>query len=169
MANSIIEINGKKYMSTKMAAKLWGLKPRTVAEYCRNNKIYDKFKNGSLGWYISTDEIKPLSKTEIRRLLTITLQLKNNPEYQIDWSILNFNDCVIERVYTNLMRQGYIEPFVVTNAQKLPYDVTLSEQGFEFVTYNEKEKFDFAIIAQQWLPIIFDAVRLYFEVKTEPM
>ena len=75
-SQALIEVDGNKYMSTKTAADLWSLSARTVSNYCKNNRIHRKFKNGKLGWYIHVDEIKPLSDIEIHRLLVLSIQLK---------------------------------------------------------------------------------------------
>jgi len=37
-SQALIEVDGNKYMSTKTAADLWGLSPRTVSDYCKNNR-----------------------------------------------------------------------------------------------------------------------------------
>ena len=38
-APSLLIIEENTYMSTKAAAKLWNLQPKTVSNYCKNNKI----------------------------------------------------------------------------------------------------------------------------------
>ena len=45
MSDGIFEINGEHYMTTRVASKLWGVKPKTVGEYCKDSKVVGAFKN----------------------------------------------------------------------------------------------------------------------------
>ena len=160
----ILMIDGKKYMSTQTAADLWGVKPRTVSGYCKNNRITNCFKNGKQGWYIWIDEIKPLSTNEIHRILLLTLQLKNRPSLEIDWSTFSFDDSFIEVIYKSLAYQGFIEEFDIENKKKIPYEVILTKKGFEFATsFKNEESSDFTTSLQQWLPIIIQLAQLYLQ------
>lgn len=165
-APALLIIDGNTYMSTKAAADLWNLQPKTVSDYCKNNKIKNKFKNGRLGWYIRTDEIKPLSQEEIRRMLILTLQLKNNPAYEIDWSLFEYDESVLDSIYTHLHVHGYIQNFSVENKKRIPYDVVLTQKGMELATTFRKGKItDFTVTLTQWLPIIISVAQLYFQIN----
>lgn len=56
-----------EFMSTKTAAKKWGVKPETVASWCRENKLRngnkpcEQDKPGS-PWRIRVDAIPPNAK-----------------------------------------------------------------------------------------------------------
>ena len=162
--SSIIEINGKKYMDTKTAADCWNLKPKTVAEYCRTNRVIDKFKTDNK-WYIFIDEMKPLSIGEIRKLLILTVQLKNKPTLEIDWSLFSFDDSKIEIIYKNLELQKYINPFDIKNKKRIPYEVVLTEKGLDIVTNHPKsESKSFSIVLREWLPIVIQLAQLSINV-----
>lgn len=165
-AQSLIEVDGNKYMSTKTAAELWGLSPRTVSDYCKNNRIHRKFKNGKLGWYIHIDEIKPLTDTEIHRLLVLSIQLKNNPSLTIDWTTFNFDDEAIDAVYQSLYQSGYIHSYSVSDKRRIPYEVILTQKGLEMATaFNKKSIPDFSTVCSQWLPVLINIAQLYMQIK----
>ena len=166
MADSILEIDGQRYMSSKAAADLWHVSPKTIAKYCREDKIVNKFKSGSLGWYIRIDEIKPLTTEQVRRLLVLTLQLKNDPSLNIDWSTLDVDVSILDNIYQRLHSQGYIQPFVIGQKQRIPYEVVLTSKGMELATSFKKEKIkDFSTTVTQWVPIIISIAQLYAQIK----
>ena len=164
-----LKIDDSTYMSTKAAADAWGLKPKTVAKYCRDGKIIHKFKNGNLGWYIRVDEIKPLSQEEIRKTLILTLQLKNNPDYEIDYSTFGFNETAIESVYHHICSHGYIEPFSIEDKQRIPYDVVLTQKGMEFTTtHKQPSSRDISNTVSNWVSIIANVAQLYLFLLNTP-
>ena len=163
---ALIKIENVTYMSTRAAAELWGLTVRTVADYCNNNKIINKFKNGRLGWYIRTDEIKPLTQDEIRKILILTLQLKNNLSYEVDWCVFNNTPYSIENIYKQLYYRGYIQEFSVENDKKIPYEVVLTQKGMELSTsIKMKKNWDFTKIITQYLPVLINLAQLYFQLN----
>ena len=165
-AQSLIEVEGNKYMSTKTAAELWGLSSRTVSDYCKNNRIHRRFKNGKLGWYIHIDEIKPLSDTEIHRLLVLSIQLKNDPSLTIDWTTFNFDDEAIDAIYQSLCQSGYIHSYSVSDKRRIPYEVILTQKGLEMATaFNKKSIPDFSTVCSQWLPVLINIAQLYMQIK----
>ena len=166
LAPALLVIDGNNYMSTKTAAELWGIHPKTVSNYCKDNRIKNKFKNGRLGWYIRTDEIKPLSQEEIRRMLILTLQLKNNPDCEIDWMQFQYNELVLDSIYTHLHTHGYIQGFSIEEKKRIPYDVVLTQKGMELATTFRKGKIsNFTETLRQWLPIVISAAQLYFQIN----
>ncbi len=163
---AILEIDGQKYMSTKTAADLWNLSPSTVSNYCKTGRILRKFKNGSKGWYIHIDEIKPLSDTDIHRLLVLSIQLKNNPSLEIDWSTFSFDDNVIDVIYQNLVTLGYIFPYSIADKRRIPYEVVLTQKGLETATsFKQKTIPDYSSLLSQWLPILIDVAKLIIQAK----
>ena len=138
-SQAILEVDGEKYMSTKTAADLWGLSTRTVSNYCKSGRIHRKFKNGKMGWYIHIDEIKPLSDTELHRLLVLSIQLKNNPSLAIDWSTFNFDDIAIDVTYQNLVVSGFVQPYTITDKRRIPYEIILTQKGLEMATSFKKK------------------------------
>ena len=167
-AQALLTIDGKCYMSTKAAAGKWNLQPKTVANYCKTDKIKNKFKNGRYGWYIRIDEIKPLSQYEIRKILILTLSLKNNPTYEIDWTPFQYDDSVIEKIYDYLHVNGYIQKFLIKDKKRIPYDVVLTPKGMELVTTIQKEEKSLKSnkILMDWLPIIINIAQLYLQTKS---
>lgn len=166
MSNSLIEVNGKKYMNTKAAAELWDVRPNTVREYCKEDRVSDKFKTESGQWYISIDEMKPLTKEEVRKFLILTLQLKNNPNREIEWPFLQYDDLVLDRIYNQLYRRGYIKEYLISDPKRIPYEVELTQDGIEMATkYPSKMKIDLVGTLAQWLPIIISVAQLYFQLK----
>lgn len=165
-APALLVVDGNSYMSTKAAAQLWNLQTKTVSNYCKDGKIKHCFKNGRLGWYIRTDEIKPLSQEDIRRILVLTLQLKNNPAYEIDWTLLDCDRSVLESTYNHLQAQGYICDFSVDDEKRLPYEVVLTQKGMELVTTFKKTKIaSFPEALVQWMPIMINVAQLYFQMN----
>lgn len=165
-SQAILEIEGKKYMSTKTAADLWGLSSRTVSNYCKRDRIRRKFKNGGMGWYIYIDEIKPLSDAEIHKLLVLSIQLKNNPSLEIDWSTFNFDNSIIDVIYQNLVASGYIQPYNISDKRRIPYEVILTQKGLETATsFKQKNIPDYSTLVSQWLPILINIAQLIFQIK----
>lgn len=166
LAPARLTIDDKVYMSTSAAAEVWGVAPKTVAKYCRDGKIKNKFKHERFGWYIRTDEIKPFDQSEIHKILVMTQHLKNNPMLEIDWDEFEYNDLVLEKIYQHLFARGYIQPFSIAEKRKIPYEVVLTQNGSEAAASLKKEKkFDFSEIASRWLPIIIGAAQLYFQIN----
>lgn len=94
--NSILEIDSKKYISSRIACEVWGLSQNTVAKYCRSGRIKNCFKGAHNQWYIPIDTVRPLSDIEIHRLLFLTLQLKNDPTLEIDWYLYDAYYLVVQ-------------------------------------------------------------------------
>lgn len=162
---SILELNGQKYMSTQIAAGVWNLKRQTVSDYCSKGKVYRAIKYQEARWYIPIDAVKPLSDDEIRCFLTLTLQLKNKPSLEIDWSLFPVGDSVIEPIYRYLFFREFIENFSISNQKRIPYEVVLTQKGLEFVTTRKKEKIeDFGIILKEWVPTIIGVAQLIVQV-----
>ena len=141
--DNIIDVNGKKHMNVKTAAQLWNVSASTVRAYCREDKIADKIRTAKNQWYISVEEIKPISKSEIKKLLFLVLQLKNNPKAEIDWSIFETKEMEILLAFDYLRRLGYVRSFDEKAGDKIPRTATLTEKGMrEAMSQKEPPNFD---------------------------
>lgn len=136
MALSYIEIDGKKYMSSRRAAELWNKSQGTISKYCKLGKVPKSkcIKDSHNNWYIDINTVYPLSDDEVRKLLTLTLQLKNNPLYSFDWSTFTIDVENIRPIYEYLADMKYILHFQINDSNRLPYDIVLSEKGMDLVT-----------------------------------
>ena len=162
---SIIELNGQKYMNAKTAADVWNLKQRTISDYCKKGKVCNAIKYNGARWYIPIDAVKPLSDDEIRHFLILTLQLKNKPSLKIDWSLFTVKDSVIEPIYRYLVFRELIEDFNIPNPKLIPCQVVLTQKGMEFATARKKDKIeDFSTALKEWLPTIIGAAQLIVQV-----
>ncbi len=160
-----IELNGQKYMSTKTAADVWNLKQQTISDYCNKGKVCKAIKYREVRWYIPTDAVRPLSNDDIRRFLMLTLQLKNKPSLEIDWSSFSTEDSVIEPIYRYLVFRELIEPFKISDQKRIPYEVILTQKGLEFVTVSQKGKIeDYGTVMKEWLPIMIGAAQLIVQI-----
>ena len=165
MQITTIELDGKKYMSTSFAAKHWGVTQNTVSQYCRQGRIYDCFQDEKKRWFISIDEIKPLKDDEIKRILFLSLQLKNNPSLPIDWSTFDFDEKVIDIIYRNLANEKYIMEFNCSDKKKIPYEIVLTQKGMEKVFSVPKDRLgDFKNAVHHWLPIVISITELIHKI-----
>lgn len=163
---SVVIVQGKKYISSKIASEVWGLSQETVAKYCRKKRIQDCFQGAHRQWFISADTVKPLSDAEIHRLLFLTLQLKNDPALEIDWSTFDFDISLIDLIYSNLVFEGYIKPFEIDDKERIPYSVVLTQKGLETALPRKSGKNDmsYSNAVAQWLPIIIGAAQLLVQM-----
>lgn len=164
--SSFLEKDGKKYISSKEISKIWNLSQKTVAKYCRDKRIKDCIKGPHGQWYIFVETVKPLSDSEIHRLLFLTLQLKNNPSLEIDWSTFGFDLSYIGMIYSNLVGEGYLKPFECKDKTRIPYEVTLTQKGFELAIPSKTQKADisFTSAITQWTPIVIGVAQLIVQV-----
>lgn len=152
-AQPIIEVHGKKYMSTKAASELWDMSQKTIASYCREKIIRNAFKTEKNHWYIWIDEIKPLTNDVIHKVLVFSLELKNNSDREINWQGLA-DPSVLEPVYKQLVHHGYINDFQIADMKRIPYEITLTQKGMEMATKYQREKtYDFKEISMQLLQL----------------
>lgn len=160
-----IELNGQKYMSAKTAADVWSLKPATVSAYCKEGKICHAIKYLESRWYIPTEAVKPLSNSEVRRFLTLTLQLKNKPSLEIDWGVFPIKNPAIDVIYRHLVFLELIEEFNISDKKRIPYEVILTQKGFEFATSCKKGKVeDYSSTMKEWLPTVIGVAQLIAQV-----
>jgi hypothetical protein len=152
----VIEIRGQRYMDTKTAASLFDVSKSTVTRYCREGRIPDAFLNEKSVWRIPINSIKPLTDTEIQRVLFLTLQLKNDPTLRIDFEALGISDEQLPHVYQYLLKTGYIRyPKKDILPLRLPYEVILTQKGFDLLKVNHVEKqSNIGEIIKDWAPIV---------------
>ncbi len=157
----VIEIDGKRYMNTKTAADLWGIKQKTVADYCKTKKIARAWKVSNKIWYIPVDTIKPLTNTQIHQLLVLTLQLKNKPSLEIDWSVCQVDRSAIKQIYAYLLEQEFIESLPTCSAERIPYEIVLTSKGLDAATkFQDKRIPGFSEALTTWIPIVIDIASL---------
>lgn len=165
-SNAVWEHDGKKYISSKAISEIWGLSQKTVAKYCREKKIRDCIKGTHQQWYISETTVKPLSDLEIRRLLFLTLQLKNDPTLEIDWSTFDFDPSLIELIYSNLVEEKYLKPFQIENKQRIPYEVILTQKGLETAMPRKVKTANIAFseTTTQWFSVAIGLAQLAVQI-----
>lgn len=162
----IIEIDGKQYANTKIIADTWGLKRKTIAQYCREGRIKKAIKVSNRLWYIPTDEVKPLSKEEVHNLLVLTIQLKNKPSLPIDWSLFKYDTESISAIYNHLVEREFIEPFSITDNKRIPYEIVLTQKGLDIaVNYKNHSISDYSKTISQWLPTVIAAAQLIIQIN----
>jgi hypothetical protein len=156
-----VEIDKKHYGETSEFAKLWGVSPKTVAKYCNDKKI-DGAKKIKGKWCIPLNTTKPISESEIRRILILTLKLKNNPTVKIDFTKFEIKQKDIVNVYKHLEKLNYILTVENIPTKRLPFDVTISEKGFDLIENanikEEKESGNNAKYIADWVKTIISLI-----------
>jgi len=153
-----------KHMTTATAAKSWQLTKATIAKHCRDNKIPGAFKYGGQ-WYIPSDALKPLQPKDERYFLRLILELKNRPDYKLDFEYEGINTALIPPVCDWLLQRGLINPFERTAAPgSLLYQVSLTKKGMHaLLTAKAENKLDIVKIVNavaNIIPIIADVVNM---------
>lgn len=135
-----MEIDGKRYVSTSVAASWWGLKPKTVAQYCKDGRIPGAGKDLSNHWCIPVGAFRPLAEEKIRQVLRLTLTLKNNPDLDIDYAGADIQPDALRPLYRHLAALGYIRPISDSVAvARIPYDAGLTQKGMDFVLLSDRQ------------------------------
>jgi len=133
-------------MTTKEMAKKWGVNEHTVANYCKKDYIPNaKKENGS--WNIPENSIKPLSIADIRRLLLVTVKLRNNPSLGCDWSTFDFDKNDLRLIYESLHYRKYIGDISDIDTNRIPYEMEITEKGMELIENIKEENVDFTQIS----------------------
>lgn len=79
LQKTLIEIDGKKYMSPKAAGDLWDMSPQKVAAECKAGRIVGATKDSGGHFIIPIEARKPLDAETIRKVLIALLAMKNKP------------------------------------------------------------------------------------------
>ena len=136
-SKDICYIDGIKYMSTRIAAQTWKMNIRDVQKACREGRVKDANRDSSDRYIIRADSPKPLESNQIAQLLLLTLRLKNDPSLVVDMRLLRGNN--IRPIYEYLSGIGHIQSIdSITENDRLPYDVILTDIGFN-VVHQSKE------------------------------
>ena len=134
MRKESFEIEGKRYVTTKVMAGFWDVSQRTVTEYCRDCLVIGAFKDSSNRYMIPSDAKKPLSKNVIEKVLWLVVQLKNNSSYQIDYSSLGVTTNDIEWAFKYLAALSFFEPISQEcPVSEIPYKAQLTDKGFALI------------------------------------
>lgn len=137
---AVIKVDGKFYMDTKAAAGLWGVTSRTVAAYCKAGEIPGSFKDSGGKWCVPIEAVKPLSKAELKRILILSLQLQNNPDYDIDYEVLGVDPEELPQIYVYLAERGYVGHVASSvPAARVPYEVRLTQKGMDLAVFEQPD------------------------------
>ena len=125
-------------MTTQEAAELWDLSQYTVSKYCKEGKIPDAVKISGK-WRIPKNSVRPVTDKDLRKILFLTLQLKNNPEYEIDYDVLGLEGTNIKKVYDYLHSLKLIEKLPEgIPVHKIPYKAVLTKRGMSIIENGSK-------------------------------
>lgn len=153
--NALIESNGKRYATTKAFAELWDVSAKTVSDYCKDEKIPGAIKISRNMWYIPTDAIKPIDTNVISKMLFSVLQIKNNPNADIDFSGMNTEN--VNVLLKNLSDLKYIKNFsYIENLsnEEICNNIVLTNRGMKFLTSHKvSKKFDWKQFLLEKLPL----------------
>jgi len=137
-----IIVDGMRFYETRIVAEKWCINRRTVSSYCRSGKLGLCVKEKGK-WYISEQEIKPLSDKQIYEMLKIIIILKNDPARRFDFSLAEIKEKDMKSIFRWLQRNGYIFDYYDIPLSRLPYDVMLTEKGLKLL-------FDKRIKGESW-------------------
>lgn len=146
---NVFEIDGKIYYSPKIMAERWQISYQAVAAACKEGRIVGVVQDLSNNWCIPDTAMKPLDKDSIRKILIITLSLKNTP----DVNIVGLDNYDILTLYRYLRDTKYIKEFN-ENSDRIPYEATLTEKGMELVINNKKSFINWSDIGSMFIQCI---------------
>lgn len=154
--NTLIEVNGKKYVNTATAAEFWGVSSKTVCDYCKKQRVPGAIKLDNKIWCIPCDAVKPLNPHTIRKLLLSILMLKNNSN--TDLNSCNIDVKIMFAAIKYLFDLGYIENFDIAenslNLQMLR-NIVLTEKGMNCLdSYKNEQKFDWSSFLSKSIPAL---------------
>ena len=133
MRKDSFEIEGKRYVTTKVMAGFWDVKQGTVADYCKNGLVSGAFKDSSNRWMIPNDARKPPDKNALAQILWLGLQLKNNPAQTADFTGTGVRAENVLELFRYLERLSMVNPgFEKYDADEIPYKVSLTQKGMDF-------------------------------------
>ena len=155
MKTQVIEIDGERYYNTLAYSHLWEVSRSTVTKYCRDRKVPGAFQSDSKEWWIPSDAVKPPSDNQIQEILLTTLQLKNDPQYNIDYDAIGVEGNHIIAIYTYFVKIGFVRKFSLNiDPFRLPYEVRLTKAGMDFVTSRKPADTNIHELIQAWGPTI---------------
>lgn len=127
-----IEVDGKRYVSTKVACNWWRVSQSTVRKYCKNDEIPGAFQDSKNNWCIPYNAIKPVPSNVIKQVLRLSIQLKANRKLVIDYAVLGIEPTQLVSVYNYLALRGLIDNvYEQEDPNSIPYNVELTDKGWE--------------------------------------
>ena len=134
MKKDSFELEGNRYVTTKVMSGFWDVTQKTVADYCRDGMVIGAFKDSSNRYIIPANAKKPLNKNVIERVLWLIITLKNKPSYPIDYSSLEVNPTDMTWVFRYLCALSLIHPIAETcPTDQLPYAAKLTDKGLALI------------------------------------
>lgn len=118
---TLIEIDGKKYMSPKAAGDLWDMTSQKVAAECKAGRVVGATKDSGGHYIIPIEARKPLDSDTIRRTLIALLAMKNRPGNHL------LDETGAPELFEYLQGIGMLEGTDLNTAQ-------LTDKGMEIAT-----------------------------------
>ena len=146
---NVITINGITYYSPKSAADNWQMSYQAATSACKDGRIVGAFQDSTKHWCIPDTATKPIEKETIRKILIITLMLKNDPNINIP-DIRKYD---IPKLYKYLRDIGYINQFN-EDSHRIPYEAILTDKGMKLVIENKKIDINLSNIAIMFIQCI---------------
>lgn len=149
--------------------QLWNVSQQDVRYHCNKEKIPGVIRVGKNRIYIPINSKKPLTESQIKRLLFLVLQLKNNPKFEIDWNALELKQNEVYETYKTLEQLGYVKHFETKGKMSdsdIPYIAELTEKGMEFTfSQNKKKQIDWKGLFISIVPCVFELGVQYVSSK----
>lgn len=136
------DVNGapQQDVSTKELAQRWHVSPGTVAKYCKEGKIPGAMKLPDNHWAIPANTPKPPTDAALRKMLFLTLQLKNNPSFGIDYDALGVEPAHLPEAYRYLADLHLLTlPDPLCEADRIPYAAVLTPRGLRLLQGNSEK------------------------------
>ena len=128
-----IEVDGKRYVTTKVMADFWGVSQRTVSRYCHDGLVIGAFKDASNRYLIPVDARKPLAKNVIEKVLWLVIQLKNTPSFEIDYSRTEIKTGHLASAFQYLADLMLVTAPGDYPTEEIPYRVRLTQKGMDLI------------------------------------
>ena len=156
MKKTMVEIKGERYITPKPAADCWGMSQQAVTSACRDGRILGAFQDTRGKWLVPANACKPMEREDIRRILILSLALKNRPDQVINNN--SFDQMVT--VYRYLRDTGYIEDFD-EKSERIPFEVVLTEKGMTTAISGKKINFDIFNAGTTLIQLIASVITIF--------
>ncbi len=133
MKKDSVEVDGKRYVTTKVMAGFWGVSQRTVSRYCHDGLVIGAFKDSSNRYLIPAGARKPLGKNVIEKVLWLVIQLKNTPSFEIDYSTTEIKPGHLASAFKYLADLMLVTEPGDYPTEEIPYRVRLTQKGMDFI------------------------------------
>lgn len=130
---SLIDIDGKTYMSPSAAADKWcNISRQKIVSECKAGKIIGACQDSGKKWIIPIDTPQPIDNEAIRKILISILCIKNNS----NWHTSESDKEKIKLVVDYLVGTGFLEqPNVETDDVG---NLVLTDKGIHLATEGKK-------------------------------